>query len=1433
MPPPYSLLTAAAALSAAAAATALHISASATAAVNFSYPLGDMTVSLCGEGDAARIVYVPHGANASFLRYQGYINQSALTTALGFTVAKGTAHTVLARDGWSLNVSHAAPTVALSVGGVVVSRDMSPPVRAVGAAACDPPKWNGLPCVNDPANGKNCRSGIGTTVATDNGGCLRSARSLVSANVSGAAIGVGIADEHIFGFGQTVTPGLSAVGSTKFIATFSRTLSTGPSHAPAPSYISLAADAATNKSVAHGYFLNTHGYSAFDLGATTPGQLGISSPDPVMDYFLLAGPTPAAVIGQFATIAGGKMSLPPKWAMGMKYDPRENGDNQTYVPQVLKEFAARGIRPDRAILEPAWQDPQYLWDPKKFPDVPKLIEDMAPTKLVLWEHPILDTSPSGCVQVVQLDGKRVCVKSDGYHIKCCAAVEEDDDGHSSGGGAPACPGLKLSRPTPPCRAGWWEQAGACFQGCPSSSTGRDPTSQRCYCGDGIAADKCAHGLTCTSVPGKAKKQCVEDCQKCADCGSRSIYSSLVAADCIARAPPAQEHQPGQLATGVPVPMQFSDLTLTKCQNIWKDYQLKHAIASGAVGFKLDEDDVDVSVGFNDSTVFPSGMMGYQFHNLEGYIWQRLYHEMFESLGKRTWLQSRGGYAGSQAYPTNSYSDGYVYKTYVIGVVNSGFSGLIWAPEMRHATCTSNHTAAEHADFARRSQLMFLSPQAQYNAWDGHDGCTLWDRGDHGGLPCGPEYLDMFKKHFDLRAGLQSYLYSAFETQSRTGLPLARPLVLDSPDDRETWTIDDQFMIGEALMFPPAGMNKPTDESRTVYFPETAKSWHSWFHNATSYAPGQTVEIDTPIMTAPLFVKGGVPVPYKQSQQEDSPGTLELLVWMPHTAATDCAADTLDGELAWSELYDDDGETTRHKTHGEHWRAHAGFGAVRCAADAETAGRLSLHFEVSHSSYAVAHERVQWTVRELADAVATVDCVLGDTGSQASNSENAGAVVWSHSAEQHELTLTAPLGHQCTVQLSSGRQPTERRRAQGCPDCSPDCAHKAHHCACPPHCPKGRPVPAPTPRPYESLGSIDIDTYENTIFWWGKKTYVLENIPCTYQDHAGNWPAFAAFANHSYARVRDFETGVVVANITSTIGFGFVNSFPDYDHNRLWLFGTPADRCHGNCGACTGDSCPRGPDGRLRPSCTSIQAWWTSLPVPTSFETAVAIPAGTAELTHTYNQGASRVRVPGPGMPAHRYVMISEPFNFFINADPDGNLTAAGHGWKLAPGQKAPHAAGGGVSMQWAPDPTGPATAPGWYYTVTGGSSVGFARSRDLKSWEPYHIAMSQQADQADRGEYQIAPYNGFAADAERKGWAEMAEPANWPKWGYDNNDGDVCCADQTAAAKAGHGSSPFGWLVWGASTQGAHCGLKHCATNAIGRFNTSLATMLASFFDPV
>jgi hypothetical protein len=115
-----------------------------SAIVNFSYPGGVMRVALVGEGDVARVTYVPTGANASFLRYQGYINTSALSSEQGFALSKTAAgSTVLARPGWSLTVGRDTPTASLSIGGVVVSRDLHPPKRVLGAA-CDPPGWKGL-----------------------------------------------------------------------------------------------------------------------------------------------------------------------------------------------------------------------------------------------------------------------------------------------------------------------------------------------------------------------------------------------------------------------------------------------------------------------------------------------------------------------------------------------------------------------------------------------------------------------------------------------------------------------------------------------------------------------------------------------------------------------------------------------------------------------------------------------------------------------------------------------------------------------------------------------------------------------------------------------------------------------------------------------------------------------------------------------------------------------------------------------------------------------------------------------------------------------------------------------------------------------------------------------------------------------------------------
>lgn len=58
-------------------------------------------------------------------------------------------------------------------------------------------------------------------------------------------------------------------------------------------------------------------------------------------------------------------------------------------------------------------------------------------------------------------------------------------------GVSPCPALNESRPVPPgCPVGWWtsKDGAACFQGCPSAATKRDPKTGRCLCVSSATCD---------------------------------------------------------------------------------------------------------------------------------------------------------------------------------------------------------------------------------------------------------------------------------------------------------------------------------------------------------------------------------------------------------------------------------------------------------------------------------------------------------------------------------------------------------------------------------------------------------------------------------------------------------------------------------------------------------------------------------------------------------------------------------------------------------------------------------------------------------------------------------------------------------------------------------------------------------------------------------
>jgi alpha-glucosidase len=72
-----------------------------------------------------------------------------------------------------------------------------------------------------------------------------------------------------------------------------------------------------------------------------------------------------------------------------------------------------------------------------------------------------------------------------------------------------------------------------------------------------------------------------------------------------------------------------------------------------------------------------------------------------------------------------------------------------------------------------------------------------------------------------------------------------------PDDRETWDISDQFMIGDSLLVAPVVTEGAT--SRSVYFPEG--TWYNVWEVEEPVAGRQRIEVDAKIGSPPVYARG--------------------------------------------------------------------------------------------------------------------------------------------------------------------------------------------------------------------------------------------------------------------------------------------------------------------------------------------------------------------------------------------------------------------------------------------------------------------------------------------------------------------------------------------------------------------------------------------------
>ena len=301
-----------------------------------------------------------------------------------------------------------------------------------------------------------------------------------------------------------------------------------------------------------------------------------------------------------------------------------------------------------------------------------------------------------------------------------------------------------------------------------------------------------------------------------------------------------------------------DLTQPAVRQILTDHHEREHVALGVSGYKIDECDNSDFItrmpwSFPECSSYPSGIDGEQLHSLLGINYQEALEKPFQDRDQRTYGQVRNSHALAAPYPFVLYSDLYKHEDFIRGLVNSGFSGLLWSPEVRDA--------ADPQDLIRRLQVVCLSPQALINAW--YITSPPWKNwitpdNNAGKLAEGWEQLqNACREILKLRMTLVPYLHAAFYEYFLHGLPPFRALAMDWPEDINVHKIDNQYMMGDRIMVAPL---TAASNQRSVYLP--AGTWYDFWTGA-EISGGQTLTVDFPLDRVPMYVKGDAILPLAQ------------------------------------------------------------------------------------------------------------------------------------------------------------------------------------------------------------------------------------------------------------------------------------------------------------------------------------------------------------------------------------------------------------------------------------------------------------------------------------------------------------------------------------------------------------------------------------------
>ncbi|MFT5084032.1 MAG: alpha-glucosidase [Lentisphaeria bacterium] len=240
-----------------------------------------------------------------------------------------------------------------------------------------------------------------------------------------------------------------------------------------------------------------------------------------------------------------------------------------------------------------------------------------------------------------------------------------------------------------------------------------------------------------------------------------------------------------------------------------------------------------------------------------------------NYNKRNFIIARGGYAGVHRYAASwtgdSASSWDFLKINIPEVLNFGLTGQ--ALSGCDVGGFANGSGSEGGGVTNYELFTRWMTMSSFLPWfrNHYDGYTKTFQEPYRYAEPVPSIC---RKYIEIRYRLIQLFYDAMYQNTQLGLPIARALFVNDPQDPEVYNhVDDQFFVGDNLLIAP--IVDQGSVNRDIYLPNGSQ-WYVYSDNTAPLgAPtdgGTTQSWYVPLDLVPMYVREGAILPHRELEQ---------------------------------------------------------------------------------------------------------------------------------------------------------------------------------------------------------------------------------------------------------------------------------------------------------------------------------------------------------------------------------------------------------------------------------------------------------------------------------------------------------------------------------------------------------------------------------------